>query len=36
LQVDVDARETEALAPMEKYPPAIFLADDVAARLVAE
>ena len=32
----LDAGETEALAFMEKYPLAIFLTDDAAARLVAE
>jgi len=32
----LDAGETEALALMEKYSPAIFLTDDAAARLVAE
>ena len=32
----LDAGETEALALMGKYSPAIFLTDDAAARLVAE
>ena len=32
----LDAGETEALALMEKYSPAILLTDDAAARLVAE
>ena len=32
----LDAGETQALALMEKYPQAIFLTDDAAARLFAE